>query len=184
MGAAGRSFTCADRGAILILRSQKERRLFHYFCMHDSFIHRRSAIGIYLLAATLFSACSDGAEHGSDFSDSSGPASGFVRTAELAKGRRLFKQNGCYVCHGDGGRGDGKIAHTLDPRPRDLADRAAYKRGAGLKNIMGTIEKGIGERKVIMPGYRHLSVADRRSIARYIQSLQKRGETAGVDSTG
>jgi len=168
----------------LILLHQKERRLFHYFCMHDSFVHPLSAIGICLLAAPLFSACSDGVEHGSDESDSGGPASGFVHTAELVKGRRLFKQNGCYVCHGDGGRGDGKIAHTLDPRPRDLADRAAYKRGAGLKHIMETIEKGIGGRKVIMPGYKHLSVADRRSIARYIQSLQKRGETAGVDSTG
>ena len=136
---------------------------------------------VALPALTLTFACGD--SDGSHDSASDGPASGYVRTAEIVQGRRLYKQNGCYVCHGDKGKGDGKIAHTLDPRPRDLADAETYKRGADLEQIMATIEKGIGVKKVVMPGYPHLSLADRRRIARYVRSLLAE-ESGKVDSTG
>lgn len=135
---------------------------------------------IILVALTFAFGCGDRDE--SDDSASNGPASGFVRTAEIVQGRRLYKQNGCYVCHGDKGKGDGKIAHTLDPRPQDLADMETYKRGADLAQIMETIEKGIGVKKLIMPGYPHLSLADRRRIARYLRSLQVE-ESGKLDST-
>ena len=105
-----------------------------------------------------------------------GPASGFVRTAEIVRGRQLFIQNGCHVCHGKGGRGDGKIAHTLDPRPGDLADRSTFERGWEIGQIMKTIEKGIGVRKIVMPGYRHLAERDRRRLALFIRSLSDKSD--------
>jgi len=37
----------------------------------------------------------------------------------IARGQELFQQN-CTMCHGLGGRGDGPLARTLNPRPADL----------------------------------------------------------------
>jgi copper transport protein len=40
-------------------------------------------------------------------------------TASVARGQEIFQQN-CTICHGLGGRGDGPLARTLNPRPADL----------------------------------------------------------------
>lgn len=46
-------------------------------------------------------------------------------TAEvLAEGRKLYAAN-CAACHGADGRGDGPMAKSLDPAPRDLAFSAS-----------------------------------------------------------
>jgi copper transport protein len=39
--------------------------------------------------------------------------------ASVARGQELYQQN-CTICHGLGGRGDGPLARTLNPRPADL----------------------------------------------------------------
>ena len=132
------------------------------------------------IAVLLICSCSTE----SDLADiDDGSVSGFVRTAEISKGRRLYKQNGCYVCHGEQGKGDGKLAHTLDPKPRDLADAQSYRKGVELEQIMETVRKGIGVGKVVMPGYGHLSKADRRCIARYLVSLQSQKIASQGDSS-
>ena len=41
---------------------------------------------------------------------------------ELASGKALFIRNGCAVCHGNAGRGDGPVASSLKPPPRDFRD--------------------------------------------------------------
>lgn len=89
--------------------------------------------------------------------------------AQVAVGKDLYTRNGCAVCHGDGGRGDGRMAPSLKPPPRDFTDKTAYSRGPGLEQIKATIRTGTGA----MPAYPHIKSGDIQLIARYIQSLQR-----------
>ncbi len=91
--------------------------------------------------------------------------------ASMEKGRALYLRNGCAVCHGDVGRGDGRLAATLKPAPRDFREVDAYKNGADSSEIAATIGKGLAGTS--MPAFAHLSAADRLEIARYIVGLQK-----------
>ena len=90
----------------------------------------------------------------------------------VAQGKALFTRNGCAVCHGPDGRGDGQIAATLQPPPRDFRDPAAYKNGHSKAAIARTIQKGMPGTS--MPGYGHLSAEEREQIAAYIRSLLKK----------
>ena len=90
----------------------------------------------------------------------------------VAQGKALFTRNGCAVCHGPDGRGDGQIAATLQPPPRDFRDPTAYKNGHSKAAIARTIQKGMPGTS--MPGYRHLSAEEREQIAAYIRSLLKK----------
>ena len=89
---------------------------------------------------------------------------------ELATGMALFIRNGCAVCHGNVGRGDGPVASSLEPPPRDFRDRASYKKGRGVGAISETIKLGVP--KSAMPSYPHIVPADRRLLALFIKSLQ------------
>lgn len=92
----------------------------------------------------------------------------------VAQGKALFTRNGCAVCHGPDGRGDGQIATTLKPPPRDFRDPAAYKNGPSKAAIARTIQKGMPGTS--MPGYGHLSAEEREQIAAYIRSLLEKKE--------
>jgi mono/diheme cytochrome c family protein len=92
----------------------------------------------------------------------------------VEQGKALFTRNGCAVCHGPDGRGDGQIATTLQPPPRDLRDPSAYKNGHSEAAIARTIQKGMPGTS--MPGYGHLSAEDREQIAAYIRSLLENKE--------
>ena len=89
---------------------------------------------------------------------------------ESASGKALFIRNGCAVCHGNSGRGDGPGASSLKPPPRDFRDRASYKKGRGVEAISETIKLGVP--KSAMPAYPHIVPADRRLLALFIESLQ------------
>ena len=89
---------------------------------------------------------------------------------ESASGKALFIRNGCAVCHGNAGRGDGPVASSLKPPPRDFRDRASYKKGRGVEAISETIKLGVA--KSAMPAYPHIVPADRRLLALFIESLQ------------
>ena len=87
------------------------------------------------------------------------------------RGHQLYMSNGCAVCHGDQGRGDGRIAATLKPPPRDFRDVAHYKKGPDIEQMAETIGKGIAGTS--MPGFSHLTTKDRLSMARHIAYLQQ-----------
>lgn len=106
--------------------------------------------------------------------------------ASVEAGRDLYRQNGCVSCHGREGHGDGQVGGTLEIRPRDLRDAAAYKQGTDVDSIADTIANGVsggaaGARQTgqvyhhtqVMPRFNHLSDAERRSIALYVISLQR-----------
>jgi copper(I)-binding protein len=94
---------------------------------------------------------------------------GEVLSVEL--GSDLYRANGCAACHGVGGRGDGPVAPTLNPRPRDLADPASYRMGTDAAVIARTLGAGLAGAGS-MPLFAHLSNYERQAIALYIRSLQ------------
>lgn len=95
-------------------------------------------------------------------------------TPEPLSGRELFLSHGCAVCHGQEGRGDGPVAPTLEPPPRDLHDPAAYRVGNTVPIIASTLEKGIFVfRGSGMPGYPHIPPEERWELARFVVSLQE-----------
>ena len=100
-----------------------------------------------VLASTLVMACGDAA----------------------ARGQQLYSRQGCAVCHGPGGRGDGPSVKRLDVPPRDLTDPRAYRHGSGEDQIAAAIRTGIGA----MPPYRDLSEEDARAIAAWLVTQQR-----------
>ena len=121
--------------------------------------------GVFLC---LIAGCGEDSGEGDD-----GSRAKSVGKAELIeKGRELFERNGCPLCHGEEGKGNGKIANTLRPPPRNFGDLAAYKQGAGVEEMVKTIKNGIAGGST-MPAYPHLSEEDRRLIATFIQYLQE-----------
>jgi mono/diheme cytochrome c family protein len=56
-----------------------------------------------------------------------GACRGTSEASSVSAGRVLYEENGCATCHGPAGHGDGRIAVTLNPRPRDFRDAAAFK---------------------------------------------------------
>lgn len=121
--------------------------------------------GVFLC---LIAGCGEDSGEGDDGSR----AKSVGKVELIEKGRELFERNGCLLCHGEEGRGDGRIARTLKPPPRNFGDLAAYKQGAGVEEMMKTIKSGIAGGST-MPAYPHLSAEDRKLIATFIQYLQE-----------
>ena len=59
-----------------------------------------------------------------------------------------------WTCHGKTGKGDGPIAVTFKPRPRDLTDRASLAKRTD-RDLYNVISRGGGavERSPTMPGW-------------------------------
>jgi len=94
--------------------------------------------------------------------------------ADIERGKALYTKYGCAVCHGRNGHGNGQIARTLNPRPRDFHDPTVYKYGRSVEAVSRTILKGaLNERGMGMPGYPQISEEERRIISIFIVSLQK-----------
>lgn len=92
--------------------------------------------------------------------------------ASVEQGRTLFLSYGCAVCHGKEGRGDGVVAPTLNPRPRNFHDPSAYRFGASSAVIAEIIGKGIAASG--MPAYSQIPAEEREQIASFVVSLQKK----------
>lgn len=98
-------------------------------------------------------------------------AAGCGPRPSAAEGRELYAANGCANCHGGSGHGDGPIAVTLSPRPRDFRDRSAFRQGDSEAAIAATLTAGIRSGGA-MPRYSHLSERERRSLAMFVRALQ------------
>jgi high-affinity iron transporter len=93
---------------------------------------------------------------------------------DVEQGQALYKRYGCAVCHGRMGNGNGQIARTLNPRPRDFNNVRDYKYGRSIDAITRTIGKGtINEQGMGMPGYPQIPEAERKLIAAFVVSLQE-----------
>jgi len=101
----------------------------------------------------------------------------------VQEGHRLYTRYGCAVCHGLEGRGDGPVASTLRPGPRDFREGGAYRMGHDIVRIAGTLETGMPG-SPSMPPFPHIKAAERFKIAMYIVSLQSDAINPTVDSKG
>jgi high-affinity iron transporter len=91
-------------------------------------------------------------------------------------GERLFREQGCVVCHGPAGRGDGPNARALNPPPRDFRDLSAYVQGTRASDVAATVQSGIRVHSAQMPSFAHLSERERLALGEFIVSLQRREE--------
>ncbi len=87
------------------------------------------------------------------------------------EGKALYLRYGCTVCHGMEGHGDGPVAYTLKPPPRDFRDPGAYRIGHDVVTIAGMLQEGIPGSPSMVP-FPHIKDRERFKIAMYIASLQ------------
>jgi high-affinity iron transporter len=99
--------------------------------------------------------------------------------ADVERGRQLYAVNGCGTCHGLQGAGDGPIAKTLTPPPRNFRDANAFKNGADPSSIANTIATGLTRDGGQMQSYFHLSDRERYLLARFVISLRESSAPAG-----
>ena len=102
--------------------------------------------------------------------DGAAPASESQAAVSVEAGQRLYRDHGCALCHGEKGRGDGRLARSLDPPPRDFSKSGQFNLGHSVDEIAEAIRTGAGGRGA-MPGYGHLALEHRRALATYITSL-------------
>lgn len=105
-------------------------------------------------------------------------------SANAARGEALYRDHGCPLCHGPGGAGDGPLAATLVPLPRDLRSPGSYDKGTSAREVAATLAAGLPREGVlIMMPYPHIPEVDRLSIGAFIEALQEEGPQAAT-STG
>ena len=117
--------------------------------------------------------------------------SGCDPAPSAAEGRALYDASGCASCHGSFGRGDGPMATQLPAPPVDLRATSLFKRGSSETAIARTLAEGISivhtipalhhtHHELLMPKFDHLTETERRSIARYILSLNNKPDPGRV----
>jgi len=86
---------------------------------------------------------------------------------QLEEGRTLYERH-CMDCHGPEGRGDGKQALSLSPRPGNLISaQTSAKTDQDLLKIIGN-----GRPRTAMTGWKdRLSEDEQRAVLAYIRSL-------------
>ncbi len=89
-------------------------------------------------------------------------------------GKAQFVQN-CAPCHGQAGKGDGAAAAALNPKPRDLTDKAYM---AGLKNeyLIDIVKKGgaaVGKSAAMPPWGAAMKDDQIRDVIAFVRSLAK-----------
>lgn len=99
-------------------------------------------------------------------------------TSAEERGRQLYAERGCAVCHGPAGRGDGPSAKRLNAPPRDFADVRTYRHGSGQGDIAASIRTGSGPGGA-MPAFRDITDPEASDIAAWIVSLQRPAAAGG-----
>ncbi|HEX4956440.1 MAG TPA: cytochrome c [Thermoanaerobaculia bacterium] len=91
----------------------------------------------------------------------------------VEQGRQLYLTQGCAVCHGPQGRGDGPGAANLGTPPRDFQHPELFKSGRSIDAIARTLADGLTHPNSQMPAFPHLSETDRRHLAAYVLSIER-----------
>ena len=91
----------------------------------------------------------------------------------IASGKKQFDSL-CVACHGDTGRGDGKQAAKLDPKPSNLTD-ASWKHGSTDGEIFTVLRDGTkANGKNAMPSFASKMTANQMwDVVNYMRSLKQ-----------
>lgn len=93
---------------------------------------------------------------------------------DAAKGKGIYA-NMCASCHGNTGKGDGAAAAALNPKPKDLTDKA-YMSKLDDKYLFNIIAKGgaaVGKAPIMPPFSGGLKDQDIRDVVAFLRSLAK-----------
>lgn len=92
---------------------------------------------------------------------------------DAAKGKAVFTKS-CAGCHGESGKADGGASAALNPKPKDLSDKAynAKLDDAYLHNVISKGGPAVGKAPV-MPPFAQLKDQDVDDVIAYIRSLAK-----------
>jgi mono/diheme cytochrome c family protein len=92
-----------------------------------------------------------------------------VASVDVDHGRMIYERL-CAECHGPEGRGDGRLATSLSPRPGNLISaQTSAKSDADLLKIIAK-----GRPRTAMPGWEgQLSPEEQAAVLGYIRSLVK-----------
>ena len=86
----------------------------------------------------------------------------------IAAGRAVYEKN-CQSCHGDSGKGDGRMGEELNPKPSNLTD-AEWKHGSSDGEIFKVIHDGSPKTGMKAFG-RKLSEHEIWDVVNYIRSI-------------
>lgn len=101
-----------------------------------------------------------------------------VSEKSISEGKAIFTGKGtCANCHGEEGKGNGPLADSFDPRPRDFydADDIGWQKARTDGEIFWSISKGTELGMISFEDM--LSVEERWSLVNYIRSLGKNAPT-------
>lgn len=93
---------------------------------------------------------------------------------DAAKGQAIYAKF-CASCHGTTGKGDGPAAAALNPKPKDLTDKA-YMSKLDDKYLVDIIAKGgaaVGKSPLMPSWEKALKAEDIHNVIAYIRSLDK-----------
>ena len=134
-------------------------------------MHRVSnsiVIGLVGISAAVFASGASGQQIGGnpDAKKVKNPAA--ATPASIAAGQQLY-QKYCKFCHGDGAKGDGKMA-PKDSHPSDLTD-AKWDRGSTDGEVFLVLRDGAGP-ELKMKGYKgRMSETDMWNVINYLRSV-------------
>lgn len=97
-----------------------------------------------------------------------------AETGNAAKGKEFYAKS-CSTCHGPAGKGDGAAAAALNPKPKDLTDKAYVSKldDTYMTNIIGKGGAAIGKSPLMPPFNGPLKDQDIKDVIAYIRSLAK-----------
>ncbi|MBI2998786.1 MAG: cytochrome c [Deltaproteobacteria bacterium] len=93
---------------------------------------------------------------------------------DAAKGKEIYAKS-CAGCHGATGKGDGAAAAALNPKPKDLSDKAYVSKldDKYLFNIMAKGGPSVGKSPLMPPFGGNLKEQDIKDVVAFIRSLAK-----------
>jgi mono/diheme cytochrome c family protein len=135
----------------------------------DGRVMKAIIICVVALSASLFAASVNGGQTAPKPAAASLMNPVAATPQSIAAGQASY-QKYCRSCHGDAGKGDGKMAPN-DPKPADLTD-ATWDHGSADAEIFKTISDGVPP-KFVMKGFKsRMTAQEIWNIVNYLRSLR------------
>ena len=99
----------------------------------------------------------------------------------LEHGKKLYLGNGCAVCHGISGKGDGPSSKNSVPSPTNFHDPQAFQIELSVNDIKLSVKEGTIRQGGAMPAFDHLTEQELHDIAVFLKSLQPTGVVSTLE---